>query len=166
MLKIIDIPAVKSVFIVPLVISIVLLYPKEQLKRFWYTQVEVRHIVYALSALLLLVVILIRSGNASTPWLMPDMPLRQFMEDLFSVRPRTKEFLFAQPLLFLGFYRRQPLFLLLGMIGQVSVINTFLHAHSFVTVSLVRSLHGMWLGLVIGAVLAAVWRFAERKTAP
>ena len=36
------------------------------------------------------------------------------------------------------------------MVGQVSLINTFLHAHTPVVVSLIRTLYGIVLGGCIG----------------
>jgi len=46
--------------------------------------------------------------------------------------------------------------LLLGVIGQISLVNTYAHLHTPLLISLVRSFHGLWLGLFLGvaAILA------------
>ncbi|MHB9155425.1 MAG: DUF5693 family protein, partial [Endomicrobiales bacterium] len=118
--------------------------------------VQVKDLALAGAAAAAVAVLLIRSGNSGAEWLKPDSGMRQFLEDLLVIRPRTKEFLIGQPLLFLGFYWKRPWLIILGMIGQVSLVNTFLHAHSPVMVSLIRTFHGVWLGLLIGAAAAGL----------
>lgn len=119
---------------------------------------------YALAAgfiLAVLVVYLLRTGN-DAPALVSSLEiwLRDTLDQLLGVRPRTKEFLIGHPamllLLYYGYkWPRLPL-LLLGVIGQISLVNTYAHLHTPVLVSLVRSFHGLWLGLLLGvaAILA------------
>lgn len=119
---------------------------------------------YALAGgfiLAVLAVYLLRTGN-DAPALVSSLEiwLRDTLDQLLGVRPRTKEFLIGHPamllLLYYGFkWPRLPL-LLLGVIGQISLVNTYAHLHTPLLISLVRSFHGLWLGLFLGvaAILA------------
>lgn len=99
-----------------------------------------------------------------------ELELRSWLEGTFGVRPRFKEFLIGHPLLMLwgalGAARLRPWslgLLLIGMIGQVSIINSFMHLHTPIGVTLLRTFHGLWLGAVLGGLLGAVLRaFAFR----
>lgn len=124
----------------------------------------------AASALLLavLAVYLVRTGNegeAVTSVL--ELKARGLLDALLGVRPRTKEFLLGHPLLMLLFatgYRDSrflPL-LILGAVGQVSLVNTFAHIHTPLAVSLLRLAYGLALGLVVGTALVLAARAAAR----
>jgi hypothetical protein len=49
------------------------------------------------------------------------------------------------------------LLLLLGAVGQASLVNTFCHLHTPLLISLVRTANGLWLGLAIGSLVVWVW---------
>ncbi len=113
-------------------------------------------------------VYLLRTGNEATALVSPlELEFRAFLDQVLAVRPRTKEFLLGYPFLMLLFYlgcrdaRYMPL-ALLGTIGQISVVNTFAHLHTPLLVSLIRAAHGLWLGLLIGLALVAVWWFGVK----
>lgn len=119
------------------------------------------------SVLLAMVLALLRSGNLSSlsdwslfAW---ERDLRGILEDGFGVRPRFKEFFVGHPLLLVGLLLhprgRRPAtaaLLTLGTIGQVSLVNTFLHLHTPLALTLLRTLHGVWLGLLLGIALWGV----------
>ncbi len=118
-----------------------------------------------------LIVALLRSGNVSVlPVPELERELRDALEQLLVVRPRFKEFLIGHPALLLwislGPIRWRPWavgLLAIGMLGQVSIVNSFLHLHTPLWVSLLRTLHGLWLGLLIGLPLIhVVQSFARR----
>ncbi|MCL6641976.1 MAG: DUF5693 family protein [Candidatus Bipolaricaulota bacterium] len=106
--------------------------------------------------------VLERSGN------LPAIPvarweefLRERLEDWLTARPRFKEFLVGHPALVL--WRRDPRllqlgWLALGALGQASILNTFVHLHTPLALSLWRTLNGLALGLLIG--LTARFAFA------
>jgi len=83
-----------------------------------------------------------------------------------AVRPRTKEFLIGHPALFVGIAllltRRRgwglPL-VVLGVLGQVSLLNTFCHIHTPLNVSILRAVNGLVLGLLLGI---AAWLLFAR----
>jgi hypothetical protein len=118
-----------------------------------------------LLVLLAVVLMLMRTGNEA-PGAVSDIELRlrALLENLMNVRPRTKEFLIGHPALVLALmlliqHRRAwlPLAMLLGAIGQVSVVNTFCHLHSPLAVSLLRVAWGAGLGVGLGLSILAVW---------
>ena len=97
--------------------------------------------------------------------------LRGLLERVFGVRPRFKEFLIGYPLAILGlyllgsspgrFYRGLAFALLLaGTLAPISVVNTFAHITAPVGLSLLRSLHGFWLGCLGGLILILIWKGA------
>ncbi|MFQ6118185.1 MAG: DUF5693 family protein, partial [Candidatus Bipolaricaulia bacterium] len=66
-----------------------------------------------------------------------------------------------------GAYRRKLgdyaiIVLTLGMVGQVSIINTFAHLHTPLLMSLLRTANGRVLGLVVGLILLEIVRWGER----
>ncbi|MER3403133.1 MAG: hypothetical protein C4337_07515 [Armatimonadota bacterium] len=117
---------------------------------------------------------LVRTGNeapgAVSEW---ELRLRALLEQVMHVRPRTKEFLIGHPALVvavqvlrLGRTEWLPLAMLLGAIGQVSIVNTFCHLHSPLEVSLMRVLWGMGIGLAVGALAWGVLKWLAKITEP
>ncbi|MGI6286436.1 DUF5693 family protein [Neomoorella humiferrea] len=98
-----------------------------------------------------------RSGNEGVGLLPLEGQMRSFLTDVLFARPRTKEFLLGYPFLLLslslGYRHRFLLFWLLGLVGQISLVNTFSHIHIPFLISLLRTFNGLWLGLFLGLVL-------------
>ncbi|WP_003543722.1 DUF5693 family protein [Desulfotomaculum nigrificans] len=109
-----------------------------------------------------------RTGNEAMTVSSTEMQFRTLLDHLLGVRPRTKEFLLGHPalmLLLIYGYRDNrflPL-LLLGTIGQASLVNTFAHIHTPLVVSLLRAFHGLWLGILLGLALFLVIRLTLRR---
>jgi len=108
---------------------------------------------------------LMRSGNITflKPSAMEDVG-RTFLENLLIARPRNKEFLIGYPAgLFFLFFRRRgiseilPVLALFMQMGQVSLVNTFCHFHSPLSLAFLRGFNGLWTGLLTGTVLLAVY---------
>jgi hypothetical protein len=109
-----------------------------------------------------------RTGNESPVNTSPlEASVRQLLNDILGVRPRTKEFLIGHPLMLVLLYYGYKLelfpLLMIGAIGQVSIINTFAHLHTPITVSLLRTAHGVWIGIIIGIAAILILNFAIRK---
>lgn len=107
-----------------------------------------------------------RTGNSGTASSY-ELAFRNFMENTFGVRPRSKEFLLAHPLFILGGflalkYRNAIYLMIVAVIGQLSMVDTFAHIHSPVLISLVRGLLGIGLGFILGLIAVLVWQIAER----
>jgi len=107
-----------------------------------------------------------RTGNAGQASEFERM-LRSFLENTLKVRPRNKEFLFAHPLFILGGYLslkyRHALYLIFaGVIGQLSIVDTFAHLHTPVVISLIRVSYGVGFGILMGLILIVCWEIVER----
>ncbi|MDO4542639.1 MAG: DUF5693 family protein [Bacillota bacterium] len=107
-----------------------------------------------------LLILLLRSGNDGLEVSSLELAFRNKLEELLIVRPRTKEFIIGAPCMLLALYYGYKDYLvplwLLGAIGQVSILNTFCHLHTPLTVSLLRTFNGLWLGILIGLVAIVV----------
>lgn len=112
--------------------------------------------------------LLSRSGNeGKAPGALESM-LRSFLEDTLGARPRSKEFLFAHPVFLLGAYlavkyKNAIYLMIIGIIGQSSIVNTFTHLHTPLEVSALRTVYGLVLGLIIGLLLIAAWEIVTRS---
>lgn len=107
-----------------------------------------------------------RTGNAGTVSSL-EMTFRTFLENTFGVRPRNKEFILAHPLMLLGLflsfrYRHAAYLLIIGAMGQLSMVGTFTHIHSPIYISAVRGLLGLVLGVILGLLAVLAWQIAER----
>jgi len=112
------------------------------------------------------VLLVLRSGNQ------PDIgvsgfetQLRGLLAQLLGARPRFKEFAIGYPLIVLlpvltGQARRLVgwLVVLCAGIGLADVLDTFSHIHTPLHVGLLRTLNGVVLGFIIGAVLQIIYR--------
>jgi hypothetical protein len=97
-----------------------------------------------------------------------ELLFRSFLENVLQVRPRSKEFLFAHPLFLLGCYlavkhRWAVYFYVIGVVGQLSIVDTFCHLHTPVHISLIRITYGIVFGALIGLVFIAVWELLARS---
>lgn len=106
---------------------------------------------------------LTRTGNSGT--LLPfEMDFRNTLENIFGVRPRTKEFLIAHPLMIIVIYYWKKIdwikwLLPLSFIGQLSIVNTFTHFHTPFMISLYRASYGMLLGCLFGFLFILLINF-------
>lgn len=107
-----------------------------------------------------------RTGNAGT--LLPgEATFRALLENTIGVRPRNKEFLMAHPLLIAGAfiayrYRFGVYLFIIGSIGQLSMVDTFAHIHTPVMISLIRTVLGIGLGIVVALIFVLIWTIIER----
>ncbi|NLY50655.1 MAG: hypothetical protein GX062_06600 [Firmicutes bacterium] len=110
-----------------------------------------------------------RSGNTSViPIPAWELKLRDLLERVLLIRPRTKEFLLGHPALVLagaglgkGKWWR-PYLVTLAAVGQASLLNTFVHLHTPFLISLARSLLGLLLGAAIGSLLTLAGYYLVR----
>jgi|GEM_PF-2947088 len=102
-----------------------------------------------------------------------EREIRLYLEDALVARPRFKEFLIGHPLMILGLYLLAVsesdwqkkafawLCVVCGIIGQVSILNTFCHLHTPLCLTLLRVFNGLWSGIIIGLLL--VWLFRRYR---
>lgn len=130
-------------------------------------------LVIGLVALVVFLLIVARTGNDSGVGASgPEMKLRNLMDHIFPVRPRTKEFLVGHPAFILAIAwwwrgRRKlaiPAFVV-GSIGQASLLNTFCHIHTPLIISLWHGVLGLLLGIGMGAGLFLLGEWVLPKVA-
>lgn len=127
----------------------------------------------AVAALLiggLAALLLLRTGNVGVPVLEAEERLREALEGALVARPRTKEYLLGHPAFMLGIAaaaaglrRWAVVFILVGTIGQVGLVNSFAHIHTPFVFSLWRTVNALALGTVIGTVAILVAGYALRR---
>ena len=107
-----------------------------------------------------------RSGNvAYTPPF--EEKIRVTLERLLVARPRTKEVFVGYPCLLLlcylvknGMLKQYREVLRIGVAaGFSSVVNSFCHFHTPLTLILLREFNGLWTGLVVGLVVVGLVKF-------
>jgi hypothetical protein len=168
---------VKAAFLLPLIlISIYYLLQlggdklKNSIPEFLETAVKVKHIILAGGLAFIAVVYIGRTGNFP---LLPvpnwEMLVRSLLEKILYVRPRFKEFLIGHPLfmltLWLAVIKRKKLYfyplLMLASVGVITAVNTFSHLHTPLLISILRTFHSYWLGLILGAVFILGYELLE-----
>ncbi len=128
------------------------------LRRLYYAPVRTAGLVSVFAVLCFLILMIIRSGNFFVlPVSFIEISFRSVLEDLFLVRPRTKEFLIGYPFLLIAFMYVDAkisrmwiwFFNILGSIALISVVNSFCHLHTPLSVSIYRSVLGVVLGVLV-----------------
>lgn len=125
----------------------------------------------ALFVMAAMAIYLLRSGNEGPSAVGGfDSSIRGFLENIFVVRPRTKEFLIGHPaLLAAGLFvpaknKLAPFVILLfGVVGQVSVLNTFCHLHTPALLTWARVSMGISIGFVFGMIIRGVLKLAVSR---
>jgi len=111
-------------------------------------------------------VMLLRSGNVSfvPGW---EIRIRNFLEQLLVARPRTKEIFAGYPALVIWFVVRRKdlwrsyreIFRLGTTLAFSSVVNSFCHFHTHLSFIFLRVFNGLWTGIIVGCIMAAVLVF-------
>ncbi|WP_338044020.1 DUF5693 family protein [Paenibacillus lutrae] len=139
----------------------------EQVKKLLKANISVLWVVVAAAGAAVIFYYLSRTGNEgqASPF---ERYFRSFLENTLGVRPRTKEFLLSHPLFLFGAYltvkyRNAVYLLLIGVIGQLSIVDTFAHLHTPLHISGIRVVYGIVFGLIIGLLLIAAWEIVTRS---
>ena len=143
---------------------------KARARALWQRPVLTAHVVLTGTALVLVLVMLVRSGNEGLEVSSTEMRFRTLLEHLFGARPRTKEVLLGYPALMLAARQASagrrgwvaPCYLL-GVIGLLSSFNTFCHFHTPLSQSLLRTFHALWVGCLLGLLAFAVLNLLARR---
>ncbi|MFA5859007.1 MAG: DUF5693 family protein [Elusimicrobiota bacterium] len=176
--KLVEFRAVKAALFLPVIlIAGYVLYPK--LNEILGYKLRIIDILILTGVGVVLLLFMLRSGNDSGIMLPGEKVVRSALDNFLFARPRSKEFMFGHPLLILGIFiwgrwvstgKKVDLLwylsrmgIIFGMVGQVSVINTFTHAHTPLWVSLLRTFNGLVIGVVLGVVLTGIWTLCEKK---
>ena len=162
---------VKVATVVPIILVLAyLIYREHKFDYKYYKGVLDKKISYgALIVIGLLAIALYvyvsRTGNTGTATAF-ERSFRQFLDNVLGVRPRTKEFLIAYPvllaLLYYGYKERYIVAVIFAVIGPISLVNTYAHIHTPVVISLIRSAYGIIFGIIIGLILIGVIKLISR----
>lgn len=133
----------------------------QKVRDLWTSPLFIRSVIIVAVLAGIGYIYLARTGNEAASVSGIELQMRQLLDTILGVRPRTKEFLIGHPFmmltLYLGYRQRYLPLLLIGSIGQVSLVNTFAHIHTPLVVSLARTGNGLGLGIVVGLVFIAAW---------
>jgi len=159
--------------ITPLILVPLILWLREE---DWYgimsgtvkSSVKYWQLIVGVILLVGLAVYILRTGNESPELVSSfEVRIRQVLDNILGVRPRTKEFLIGHPimivLLYYGYKLEMFPLVMVGLIGQVSLINTYAHLHTPIMVSLLRSANGLWIGIIIGIIAIVILEWISRR---
>lgn len=114
-----------------------------------------------------MLIMALRSDNVSNVpvW---EVTFREFMERTLLVRPRTKEFLIGYPALVFYWYVVRKGWIpgyreavrIVSVLAFSSAVNTFCHFHTLLYLSVIRTINGWWLGMLIGLAAVAFINYA------
>lgn len=127
--------------------------------------IKIHHIILVLFVIGAVYIYINRSGNSGNAGEL-ELQIREFLERVLYVRPRTKEFLIGYPALLVSYYlcsrhyKNAEYILAIGAIGTMSTVNTFTHLHTPFMYSLLRSTYGIVFGAVIGGIYILIFKFA------
>lgn len=152
-----------SVFLPILIVGLILLNTVRPLKELAKDPIYWGTAVAALVGLAALMFMNSRTGNDNPAGVSGlELQVRNLLDQILPVRPRTKEFLIGHPafIIGLGFWGigRQSektahfgiLCLAISVIGQTSIVNTLCHLHTPVLLSLLRIGSGLLAGGIFG----------------
>lgn len=160
---------VKIAFILPLILIGLYFYLRPNrlssiwfvFKRLFLSPVKSGALIAAVFCALFVFLLLLRSGNYIS-FRVPgfESGMREWLENALSIRPRTKEFLIGYPILLFAYLQvdrrisRQWIwiFLCIGSVGLISLVNSFCHFHTPLNVTVYRSIIGLALGIVLGII--------------
>jgi hypothetical protein len=170
---------VKFAFLIPLVLIGLFFYLRPHritsvfyvLRRLFYAPVRTAGLISVFALILFTLVLILRSGNFTFLTIYNfEIEMRSFVESLFYVRPRTKEFLIGYPFLVLTYLFVDSrisrvwvwFFNIMGSIALLSIVNSFSHIHTPLLVSVYRTITGMILGIVIAFVYMFIMKLVSR----
>lgn len=133
---------------------------KPALRALYNHPLKLGEVAVALLGLAVVGLAVLRRGNDAAPSIVPEweLQLRAFLQDVM-VRPRFKE-IFAHALAPVALLLPWPTWLKNGLlvlvaVGMGSILNTFSHYHTPLSISFFRVLNGLLIGLAVG--LVGVW---------
>ncbi|WP_026909352.1 DUF5693 family protein [Paucisalibacillus globulus] len=153
---------VKLVYLIPIPFTGLFLFYREGLLLL-NKEVKYWHLLLFLIVGAIGIYYISRTGNTGEVSNM-ELLLRNKLEEILYVRPRTKEVLIGFPFYLLGLYllRRHQLvgklFVLIGVIGFLSIVNTFTHFHIPLYISLLRTVYSIVLGYLMGMLFIYLYK--------
>ncbi len=134
-----------------------------EIRKAWNITVKWGHIIILIILAGVFLVYLLRSGNTGVSISSIELKFRAFLEHKIIARPRFKEFLVGYPSLFLlvlfTYIKRKKwiiVFSILGIMGSISITDTFSHVRDTFLMSLYRSLWGILFGVITGLIILVI----------
>ncbi len=162
----------KIMFFLPIILSPFFIFDKSELKKISGYEVKLRDIFVILVLAIIFLYIFLRTGNIGKEFVLRyEICFREFIEKKILFRPRFKEMFFAQPLFLFSLYLMKrykkiiwtKMLFCISILSQVSVINTFLHIHTPIHLCILRSIIGIFLGLLIGEIIIFILKKINRE---
>ena len=141
---------------------------KGVLSRLWNILVKPITLLWVVIALVLAAIglyYLSRTGNSGQVSAI-ELVVRRWLESSVGVRPRFKEFMLGHPPMLLGLflalrYRSAWLLIIVGTLGQLTMVSTFTHIHTPLLISIIRTGLGLGVGIIFGLILIGIWIVLE-----
>jgi hypothetical protein len=139
------------------------------IKRLFHSPITTGSFLAAITCVVFMSVYILRSGNYLNIAIVETW-MRNTLESLLFVRPRTKEFLIGFPLLMTAYMFVDSkisrhwiwFFNALGAVALISIVNSFCHVHTPLVISLYRSIIGVIFGFIFAWIYIGV--FAALKS--
>ncbi len=152
---------IKVLLILPVLLSIFAVFSYNQLVLFFYRRLKLLDLVVILVLFAGLGFYLIRSGN--TGFVLPfEDKIRYFLDKVLIARPRFKEFLIGNPSILLSSYSK--IFIPFSFISLGGIVDSFLHIHTPIFYSFLRTFWGALLGLLVFLLINKYWKRLKGKT--
>ncbi|MFW5981976.1 MAG: DUF5693 family protein [Halanaerobiaceae bacterium] len=144
---------------------------QKSISDFWEASIKVKHIVIIVAFAIAGVIYISRTGNNPIfPVSGLEINIRNLLENLLLIRPRFKE-LMGHPAFILVLASGKKIYsrlyyyplLMVAAIAQVNILNTFSHIHTPFMVSLIRTFHGLWMGILLAAISLILIQYIEGK---
>ena len=161
---------VSLTLVVPPFLVALSLFPKkikQSLIGLWTYPIRLGEVAVAVIGLAVIALVILRRGNDTSAGITPDweIKLRAVLQDVM-VRPRFKE-VFAAALAPIALMFPWPRWLRNGLllmvsVGIASILNTFSHYHTPLSISFFRTINGLIIGVVIGLIALEVLERANK----
>lgn len=177
LIKLAEFRGVKAMHVLPIAIAAlgVVLHPvlpitswaklRGRLSHFWNLAIPLKLLIVGGTGLVVaMAVYVLRTGNFGLPIAQLEVLLRETLERVLVVRPRTKEFLIGHPALYFVLKDRRgkaSWLAPIAVIGQLSMVNTFSHIHTPIIVTLVRTGYGLVFGYIMGWIAYRLYQFGK-----
>lgn len=142
----------------------------DEVKKVWDITVKGGHVVVLVLIAGIFLMYILRSGNTGVTISSFELKFRAFLEQTIVARPRVKEFLIGYPAVFLmvfaAYLMRKKwllLFSFLGIMGSISIVDTFSHLRTTFLISFYRTLWGFAFGILLAiAAVIVLYPFVKK----
>ncbi len=146
---------IKLLLLLPIVLSVFCVFSYNQIVLFFYRRIRVMDLALFLFILGSIGFYLLRSGNSGFVLPLEDK-IRVLLDKILVARPRFKEFIIGNPSILFSNYSKY--FIPLSFISMAGIVDSFLHIHTPIFYSLLRTFWGALLGILVFILIAKLWK--------